>query len=80
MDHETVDQKVYILQIMLFSINAIYTLFKDKKMELMLDSHCRDGIPRRTKLCGTKIIYTKDRIREEKSLRVAPTVDLAIFV
>ena len=63
------------IQIMLFSMNGIYTLFKDRKQELMI--FATGNIYRETGTASKNVEdkqYSENKIRE-KYLRVAPTVD-----
>ena len=58
-------------------MNGIYTIFKDRKQELMIfatGNIYRDN-GTASKEVEQKIIRAKGRIREENALRVAPTVD-----
>ena len=72
----SVKRSIYI-QIMLFSMNGIYTLFKDRKQELMI--FATGNIYRETGTASKEVKDKKSFVRkiksEKSSLRVAPTVD-----
>ena len=58
-------------QVTLFGMNAVYTMLKDKKMELMIFATGNIISRDRNRVEGgrTKIIRTKDKIREEEPLK-----------